>query len=323
MKLKSENKYFIYDKPQKRGLKGFAKDILRGLEVCKYNLIQAFSKKPKISPKKYKVSICAIFKNEAPYLDEWIAYHLLVGVNHFYMYNNNSEDDYLSPLQKYIDQGVVTLIQWPRNQAQMECYLDCIDRFSIETNWLGFIDIDEFINPVDYSDIYSFLTRFEKKYGSVVIYWKFFGTSGLKDRDRNGLVSEDFTFCWPKYSNIGKCFLNTAYTIDRENHTVCLHHRLWTKCGKGALPPVNHNKKFDIEYHHKVKKHFPIQINHYFTKSYAEYVEKKSKGDVYFKINPHDEEYFHRHEDKCAAYDKTIYKYVPALKEKMKKYGRK
>lgn len=322
MKTKASNKYFIFDKPQKRGIKGFVKGILRSLEIAKYKRVQAFSKKAPIVEKKYNVSICAIFKNEAPYLDEWISYHLLVGVNHFYMYNNNSEDDYLSVLQKYIDQGVVTLVQWERNQAQMECYLDCIDNFSSQTKWLGFIDIDEFINPIDYEDVYSFLKKYENKYGSVVIYWKFFGTSGLKDRDRKGLVCEDFTSCWPKHSNVGKCFLNTAYQIDRENHTICLHHRLWTKRGKIALPPVNHCGKLDIEYHHKVNKHFPIQINHYFTKSYGEYIDKKSKGDVYFKINPHDEEYFHRHEDKCSAKETTIFKYIPALKNEMKKYGR-
>ena len=60
------------------------------------------------------------------------------------MYNNNSEDDYLSVLQPYITGGLVTLIQWPHNQKQMESYMDCIKKYSTETKWLGFIDIDDF-----------------------------------------------------------------------------------------------------------------------------------------------------------------------------------
>ena len=40
------------------------------------------------SEKKYKLSICAIFKNEANYLKEWIEYHRMVGVEHFYLYNS-------------------------------------------------------------------------------------------------------------------------------------------------------------------------------------------------------------------------------------------
>ena len=38
--------------------------------------------------KKYTVAVCAIFKNESVFLKEWLEYHLLIGVEHFYLYNN-------------------------------------------------------------------------------------------------------------------------------------------------------------------------------------------------------------------------------------------
>ncbi|WP_369598480.1 glycosyltransferase family 2 protein, partial [uncultured Muribaculum sp.] len=41
---------------------------------------------------RHKVSLCLIFKDEEPYLKEWIDYHILIGVDHFYLYNNNSSD---------------------------------------------------------------------------------------------------------------------------------------------------------------------------------------------------------------------------------------
>ena len=97
--------------------------------------------------KKYNVSICAIFKNESYYLREWLEFNHLVGVEHFYLYNNNSEDDYLRVLNPYIKKGLVTLIDWPHNQKQMESYIDCINNYSSESKWIGFIDIDEFIVP--------------------------------------------------------------------------------------------------------------------------------------------------------------------------------
>ena len=34
---------------------------------------------------KYDVSLCLIFKNEGLFLQEWIDYHLTVGVDHFYL----------------------------------------------------------------------------------------------------------------------------------------------------------------------------------------------------------------------------------------------
>src|SRR4029077_12293973 len=69
--------------------------------------------KPTDSPKKYNFSICAIFKNEAAYFREWLEYNLLIGVDHFYLYNNGSTDESASILEPYIQKGVVTLIDWP------------------------------------------------------------------------------------------------------------------------------------------------------------------------------------------------------------------
>lgn len=51
---------------------------------------------------KYKIALCLIFKNEAPFLKEWLDYHLTIGVDHFYLYNNNSDDNYLDVLNTYI-----------------------------------------------------------------------------------------------------------------------------------------------------------------------------------------------------------------------------
>ena len=53
--------------------------------------------------KKYTVAVCAIFKNESVFLKEWLEYHLLIGVEHFYLYNNFSEDNYQDILAPYLD----------------------------------------------------------------------------------------------------------------------------------------------------------------------------------------------------------------------------
>jgi hypothetical protein len=34
----------------------------------------------------YTLSACAVFWNEKPYLFEWVVYHYLLGVQHFYLY---------------------------------------------------------------------------------------------------------------------------------------------------------------------------------------------------------------------------------------------
>lgn len=54
----------------------------------------------------YSVSIVAILKNEAPYIREWIQYHLLVGIQHFYLHDNESTDDVYSILKPFINDGI-------------------------------------------------------------------------------------------------------------------------------------------------------------------------------------------------------------------------
>ena len=50
----------------------------------------------------YDLAVVAIFKDEGKYLKEWLDYHLLAGVEHFYLYNNDSSDDYQEVLAPYV-----------------------------------------------------------------------------------------------------------------------------------------------------------------------------------------------------------------------------
>ena len=315
MKMISEDRFFIYDKPQKKSLKRYISFIINRFTNLIYKQKMNLFHPRKNIQKKYNVSICAIFKNEGKYLREWIEFHKIIGVDHFYLYNNNSNDGYEKVLKPYIEKNEVTLINWTKNQAQMEAYNDCIINYKEETKWIGFIDIDEFVNPISKDNIYEFLKPFEKNRGSVLIYWKIFGTSGLMNRE-NGLVCKDFTICWPKHDSVGKCFYNTKYDFNiNKGKKQFIHHDLWTSFHGLSIPPVNSFNKVVRDSWHCAKKEFDVQINHYFTKSYSEYLEKKSKGDVYFKINPHDEEYFYEHETKCTSSDVSIYKYIIKLEK--------
>ena len=312
---KIRNKHFILEETTEPGIK----QRLKGCLLVLTSIVYKFMMLPirvKVRDKKYNVSICGIFKNEAPYLREWIEYHRIVGIEHFYLYNNNSEDDYLAVLAPYIEEGLVTLIQWPEKQSQIKCYLDCISKYSKDTKWLGFIDIDEFVVPKATNSVYDFLKNFERSRGAVKIYWRMYGTSGMKDRDLSSLVTESFTVCWPKYYSVGKCFYNTSfeYDYDTERNGI-MNHLLWTKYRGMSMPPVNAFDNVCLNHRDKVgSDDHPIQINHYFTKSYGEYKVKMAKGDAFFEVNPHDEEYFYLHEMECESVDYSAYKYLIKLK---------
>ena len=315
-----ENKYFIYDYPRIKNFRYFIKFIFVKFQNFFYYCCFFLIKRGGTS-KKYNVSLCAIFKNEAPYLKEWIEYHSLIGVDHFYLYNNNSNDNYMSILKPYVEKNKVTIIDFPYEHAQMKAYGNCIKKYKNESRWIGFIDIDEFVVPIKDNDIYTFLSRFNNK-PAVKIYWKVFGTSGKVFRNIENLVVADFTISWPKYDEVGKCFYNTSFDVNLESKKMKgLHHNFWGKWHHIELPPVNCFGKISQKGFDTVKNgEFPIQINHYFTKSYEEYFNQKAaRGDVYFKKNHYVlPSFFYRHEMLCTKQDNNIYKYLIKLKLNVK-----
>lgn len=54
-----------------------------------------------------KLGICAIVKDEGPYLSEWIEHHKLIGFDTILLYNDHSTDDTQCVLDSYAEQGFV------------------------------------------------------------------------------------------------------------------------------------------------------------------------------------------------------------------------
>jgi hypothetical protein len=288
--------------------------------ICKI-LVFIFAKRS-IEIKKYRVSLCLIFKNEAPFLSEWIDYHKMLGVNHFYLYNNNSSDNYEEIIQSYVENGEITLIDWPNEQSQLAAYKHCYENYRSDSNWISFLDADEFICLKFGDSIGEWLEDFEK-YPSIVVHWKMFGTGGIEKHDYNKLVIEQYHVCNDHFNVLGKCFVNTKYQIAFFNKWF-LHHstHMYFKIGylRMVLPPVNQFKYFctpKTMWGHGKKKNdkLTIQINHYFTKAWDVYSSKRNKSDVYFQKNPKlDYSYFYDSEMKCTTIDYLIQRFVMKLK---------
>jgi len=307
-------------------IKKYLKNLINALLAIYYNsickmLVLLFAKK-NLEKKRYKVSLCLIFKDEAPFLEEWIDYHILIGVDHFYLYNNNSTDSYREVIQPYIEDGIVTLIDWPYDAAQMAAYKNCYENYRSESNWISFLDADEFICLKENQDIAEWLEKYSI-FPSVTVYWKIFGTGGLIKHNFNRLVIEQYNVCWDHFNVHGKCFVNTHYDIANFD-TWFMHHStyMYFKIGplKLKLPPVNQFKYFctlDTMWGHGKNKNSKstIQINHYFTKAWDIYNAKRNKTDVYFKKNPKlDYSCFYKYEMKCTSMDYDICRFIIKLK---------
>ena len=69
--------------------------------------------KNSVSISDIRCSAVSMIKNEGPYFEEWINYGRLVGIDHYYLYDNESDDDTFEILKPYIDKAIVTHIKWP------------------------------------------------------------------------------------------------------------------------------------------------------------------------------------------------------------------
>lgn len=308
------DRVFQYDRPIRKNLKYKINIIKSHFYDIYYELyLNLYSvKEPQHN---YYLSICGIFKNEAPFLKEWIEYHLLIGVNHFYLYNNNSEDNYQQVLDKYIEEGIVTLINWPDIPGQLSSYKHWYENHRHETKWVTFLDLDEFICP-RYNNTISTWLKKREKYPVIMAYWRMFGTSGKIDHDYNKLVIEQYINSWDKLDNVGKVFYNTKFDI--KDFFVGMMHSIEVTHRGTTIPPINIFGKFvKFNIHRASNKEIDIQINHYWSKSYNAYREKHKRGDASFGESPRNLPYFLWHEQKNNSMDMSIFRYIISLKLKL------
>jgi len=126
------------------------------------------------------LAVCAIFRDEAPYLAEWIAFHRLVGVERFFLYDNGSTDRPETVLAPFVAEGCVSVRPWPvpfHLDAARMAYADCLERVRGEVRWLTCLDLDEFLFAPEHWTLPPVLRDYEE-FPGVVVRWQVYGSSG-------------------------------------------------------------------------------------------------------------------------------------------------
>jgi hypothetical protein len=147
-------------------------------------------RRPRSRTPDHYLAACAIYRDEADYLAEWIEFHRLVGFECFYLYDNSSSDHHLDVLEPYIREGLVVLHDWPHYPGQFTAYDHCVANHGEESRWIGFFDIDEFVFSPTYRPVGEVLIDYEQWPG-VCVNVPRFGTAGHRTRPA-GLVIENY-----------------------------------------------------------------------------------------------------------------------------------
>lgn len=228
--------------------------------------------------KPYFLSVCAVVKNEFPHILEWIAFHKLVGVEHFYLYDNGSTDGTLELLEELSEKGLVTLWNYGSvKPVQLTAYQDCLNMYRIKSEWIAFIDVDEFLFSANYPDLKEFIKSllFFSTYniGAIAAHWIIFGSNGHEEKT-DGLVIERFTGRQPDINQHVKSIVRTdaAKSVGKDPHTFYLLEGFTAVNERGVGLP----RDYALTQGGTANS---LRLNHYHTKSHAEYRERKKLGD--------------------------------------------
>jgi glycosyltransferase involved in cell wall biosynthesis len=256
---------------------------------------------------KCKLSICAIMKNEAPYLREWLEFHRLVGVERFYLYDNSSTDDTVQLIQSYAQSIDIVLNDWAIRPGQIPAFEHCLATYGDESEWIAFIDLDEFLFPTTQDDLRDVLEDFAEVSG-VGVNWLTFGSSHHKKRPI-GLQIEQFTKRSETQAPVNKhlkCIVRPDQTLRSSG---CAHFFIHPE---GCVAVTETGEAIDDAFSSSVSVE-KLRINHYATRSHEEMQEKMLRGRP--DLNVPREWHVMQSLDVNDVEDLTIQRFVPKLKQ--------
>ena len=146
---------------------------------------------PKVKTFKHNLGLAVIIKNEGNYIKEWIDYHLLIGVDVFYIFDNESTDNTLEILKPYIDKGIVEYTLIKGKGRQMDAYNIVINKYRKKCKYIAFVDADEFIHVEDNVNLLDKISEVfdsNKDCGGVALNWIIFGSSNLKEKTNEPVI---------------------------------------------------------------------------------------------------------------------------------------
>lgn len=267
------------------------------------------------------LGIVTMFRNEGPYLVEWIEYHLLAGVSQFWLYDNGSTDDGPRRLQPYIARGVVELTPWPttdnpprrreRITRQLDAAKDGFRQARGKVEWVAHVDVDEFILPMQDHDVPTCLKKHFSEASGVYVNWRMFGTSGISIPLGNPILPSLTSCAVREHSenSVGKSVVRPE-CVDLEAiwyvHHFPLQSGFYLDGGKNRLSfnarndLVKNNSSFD-EY---------IRINHYNLRDEHFYQTRRLPDAAQGRLDKKLDRLVQHHEDFNKDRDKKIIKYL-------------
>ncbi len=252
-------------------------------EKTQSNILAKFVEEEKGIRYKYFLSMVTVVRDENDYIEEWIRYYIEeLGFDHFYIYDNESGvpvEEYLKSVDfRYQDR--ITFLEWKTSQnTQEDSHMNFLFNYAKETRWFLAADPDEYVLIKDKSKSLKEFLEENNRYAAVECIWHHFNANGQEKRT-TGTDMERFTteVDWDYGKGLGKYFAQSNRVERFHNHNPHMRLEAEVLTGEGS----------------KADAYF--QLNHYYTRSYEEWMKKIERGTAvpyakrkyseFFELNP-------------------------------------
>ena len=235
---------------------------------CTVAMRRAKRHRYQFKPRPAKFGIVAIARNEAPYLLEWIAYYRVLGFRQITIYDNQSNDASSRILAPLARAGIINAVYWTaQKDRQVRAYDDAVRRLRLCVEWCLFADLDEFL-VLDPGLTLDDLLPVNPEISAIGIPWRIFGSGGQRNRGTE-LVVERFTKAAPTFHRLVKSLVRLR---DVKLMGIHVPKRIAGRVTDISGLPLNLRTPRTVA--------SAARINHYFNRSWEEFVCKRLRGDV-------------------------------------------
>ncbi|MDR2706549.1 MAG: glycosyltransferase family 2 protein [Planctomycetaceae bacterium] len=223
------------------------------------------------------LTLAAMVRDQEHYVREWLTYHHLAGVERFIIVLHKCVDHTESEIRRlpFFDTSIrLHHVTNDEQRAQMGAFQWMLKTYGMSTEWMLFVDSDEFFLGTAEDDLRTILSRYER-FSGLAAHWLMFGASGQVVRPPMPSIKY-FTERIPDSRFVHRGVKSAVKP--REVTNILSPHLFLTKRGtvRENFELVDPNGIWQCRDHEPVWN--IIRCNHYNTRSMEDWVSRRRRG---------------------------------------------
>jgi hypothetical protein len=219
------------------------------------------------------LGLTSIQRDRNPWIVEWLAFHMLVGFERFYLYAHKTRDGMTQTLLRLARHYPITVHALEDDQQpQLRAYQHAHNAYGAGVDWMAYLDGDEFLFSPSHAHVGGALALFDgQPVSALAAYWMHHGSNGHVD-EPGGLIVERY----PRHAHVGFEINRHVKSIVRGSEPVQVRGSHVFQTPRGTvdeqLRPVTHGfmPQYEPSYQH-------LRINHYSVQSWAYFKATKQR----------------------------------------------